>query len=153
MTRGGVRSTSTTLTLSDTWLTTQTSPALRTATATGSMPTFTEPLATRPAGVTRRMSSEPFGVLATNSRAASADSATGRTGPLSNVRVAVGPPGSPGPSGGASSGGGTVPPSWWLSPLEPQAASAPSSTGIKVLQVRECVEIDNRMPTTWMRRS
>src|SRR3954470_21508003 len=83
-TRGGACATSTMLTLSDTWLTTQTSPSLRTATATGSIPTLPEPSGTSPAGVTRRMSSEPLGVLATNTRAPSDDTASGRTGPLSN---------------------------------------------------------------------
>src|SRR5262245_42063488 len=43
-TRGGSDATSTTLTLSDRWLTTQTSPDERAATATGSRPTGTVPV-------------------------------------------------------------------------------------------------------------
>ena len=79
--------TSTMLTLSDTWFTTQTSAALRTATATGSTPTGTEASNTRAAPLTLTMSSVPAAVLATNRRLPSADSANGRTGPDSKVKL------------------------------------------------------------------
>ncbi len=85
MTRGGEALTSTILTLSERWFTTQTSPALRTATATGSNPTYTELSDCKPASVTVKMSSDPLGKLATNNRLPSADKAKGRTGPDSKV--------------------------------------------------------------------
>ena len=59
----GVEETSTMLTLSERWLTTQISESVRAATATGSMPTATEPLWVRPPPATSKISSVPSGVL------------------------------------------------------------------------------------------
>ena len=84
-TRGGRDPTSTTLTSSETWFTTQTSPSSRTATATGSIPTETEPAGCNPSARTSKISSTPSGVFATKSRVPSGESASGRTGPLSNT--------------------------------------------------------------------
>src|SRR3989344_1283944 len=75
----------TTLTLSERWLTTQTSLALRTATATGSRPTGTRAASCSPAGVTLKTSSVLLGVLTANSFVPSADRASGRTWPLSKA--------------------------------------------------------------------
>src|SRR5450631_747662 len=86
---GGVVLTSTMLTLSETWLTTHTSVLLRAATATGSTPTDTERAKERPLGATLKMSRVPFAVLATKSWVPSGESTTGRTGPLSNVKVGL----------------------------------------------------------------
>src|SRR5271169_3981028 len=86
---GGLVLTSTMLTLSETWLTTQTSLLVRAATATGSSPTYTEAAKERPPGATAKTSSEPFAVLATKSWLPSGESATGRTGPLSKVNVGL----------------------------------------------------------------
>src|ERR1044071_1949721 len=74
------------LTLSDRWLTTQTSVLLRAATATGSRPTGTRLENVRPLAETLKISSVPFGVLTANSLVPSGDSAIGRTWPLSNSR-------------------------------------------------------------------
>ena len=81
---------STTLTLSETWLTTQTSVADRSAMATGSSPTGTE--ATRDkatfcadAPLMENISSRLSGVLTTKSSEPSEESAMGRTCPLSKV--------------------------------------------------------------------
>jgi hypothetical protein len=71
------------LTLSDRWLTTQTSLLLRAATATGSMPTGTEALWCRPWPSTPNTSSRPAGVLTAKSRFPSGDIARGRTWPAS----------------------------------------------------------------------
>ena len=73
------------LMLSDRWFTTQTSVAERTATATGSMPTGTDASCVRPTAPTLKTSSRSSGVLTAKRRVASADSASGRTWPLSNV--------------------------------------------------------------------
>ena len=82
----GVPDSVTTLTLSERWFTTQTSPLSRAATATGSRPTGTRAANARPPAVTLKISSEPLGVLTANSRVPSGDSAIGRTWPLSNSR-------------------------------------------------------------------
>ena len=71
------------LTLSERWLTTQTSSSSRAATATGSTPTGTDPLWWRPPPSTRKISSLPAGVLTAKSRLPSGDSASGRTCPAS----------------------------------------------------------------------
>src|SRR5262245_3466434 len=71
------------------------------------------------------MSSEPLGVLATNTRAPSADSASGRTGPDSKVSFAA-PPGCMPPSGG-------VPPSGAWPGFEPHAARLHSAAVRRVL--------------------
>ena len=76
----------TTLTLSERWLTTQTSLLLRAATATGSRPTGTRPAGVIPLAVTLKISSVAFGVLTANRCVRSGDNAIGRTGPLSNSR-------------------------------------------------------------------
>src|SRR3954468_3414958 len=82
----GVPDSVTTLTLSDRWLTTQTSVLLRAATATGSSPTGTRDENVSPLAVTLKMSSVAFGVLTANSLVRSGEIAIGRTGPLSNSR-------------------------------------------------------------------
>ena len=83
--------TSTMLTLSERWLTTQTSLLVRAATATGSMPTSTEPRGSARRRRPRRSPSRLSGVLTANSRVPSGDSASGRTCPLSNsVKAAPG---------------------------------------------------------------
>ena len=71
----GVPSSDTTLTLSDRWLTTQTSLSLRRATATGSRPTGTRACSSRPLLVMRNTSSVLLGVLTANRRVPSADMA------------------------------------------------------------------------------
>ena len=76
----------TTLTLSERWFTTQTSLALRAATATGSRPTGTRAENASPPSVTLKISSVPLGVLTANTRLPSGDIAIGRTWPLSNSR-------------------------------------------------------------------
>ncbi len=86
---GGVVLVSTTLTLSETWLTTQTSVLVRAATATGSTPTYTELTAVRPAAETAKTSSDELAVLATKRWVPSGERVTGRTGPLSKVKVGV----------------------------------------------------------------
>ena len=74
------------LTLSDRWFTTQTSPSLRAATATGSSPTGTEPSCVRlPSTATAKISSRSSGVFSAKSRSPSGESASGRTCPLSKV--------------------------------------------------------------------
>src|SRR5262245_6530951 len=84
-TRGGVAARSTMLTLSERWFTTQTSVFERTAIATGSMPTGTENAGeSTPPSPTLNTSSRLSWMFVTNSRVLSGDSATGRTGPLSN---------------------------------------------------------------------
>ena len=83
--RRGRRSTSTTLTLSERWLTTHTSPSVRAATATGSSPTGTEPVWVSPPASTSKISSRLSGVLTAKSRLPLGDSASGRTWPLSKV--------------------------------------------------------------------
>ena len=62
-TRGGVADTSTMLTLSERWFTTQTSPALRIATDTGSRPTGTDASFATPPAPTRSTSSALSGVF------------------------------------------------------------------------------------------
>ncbi len=74
----------TTLTLSDRWLTTHTSPLLRGATATGSSPTGTRACSASPAEVILNTSKVLFGVFTANSLVPSGDIAIGRTCPLSN---------------------------------------------------------------------
>ncbi len=73
------------LTLSERWFTTQTSVADRAATATGSIPTGTEPRCTSPVLVTSKISSRSSGVLTAKSRLPSGARASGRTWPLSKV--------------------------------------------------------------------
>ena len=73
------------LTLSERWLTTQTSVLVRAATATGSRPTGTDAVCVRPVGPTSKISSRLSGVLTAKRRAPSGDSASGRTWPLSKV--------------------------------------------------------------------
>src|SRR3954470_23707422 len=82
----GVPVSVTTLTLSDRWLTTQTSVLLRAATATGSRPTGTRAANVSPSALTLKISSVALGVLTANSLVPSGDNAIGRTGPLSNSR-------------------------------------------------------------------
>ena len=69
----------TTLTLSDRWLTTQTSVLLRAATATGSRPTGTRVISCRLPLLIWKMSRVLFGVLTANSLVPSGDLASGRT--------------------------------------------------------------------------
>src|SRR5205823_4853424 len=95
VTRGGTEATSTMLTLSERWFTTQTSPFERAATATGSRPTGTEPACVSPPADTAKISSRSSGVLTANSRLPSGESASGRTWPLSKVTNEA-------PSGGAA---------------------------------------------------
>ena len=71
--------------LSERWLTTQASVALRSATATGSSPTGTENACSRPVAVTSNASSRPSGVFTAYRRDPSGASASGRTWPDSNV--------------------------------------------------------------------
>ncbi len=73
----------TTLTLSERWLTTQTSSSLRAATATGSRPTVMEARCSRPLFPTRKTSRRLSGVLAAKRSLPLGDSARGRTWPLS----------------------------------------------------------------------
>ena len=84
-TRGGSEPTSTMLTLSDKWFTTQTSLALRAATATGSIPTGTDAARRSPPPFRSKISRRSSGVFTANSRVPSGDSASGRTWPLSKV--------------------------------------------------------------------
>src|SRR5262245_27027492 len=84
-TLGGSDATSTTLTLSERRFTTQTSPGERTATATGSKPTGTAARCVRPVAPTSKISRRLSGVLTAHSRLPSAERASGRTWPLSNV--------------------------------------------------------------------
>ena len=82
---GGAAARSTTLTLSERWLTTQTSVSVRAATATGSMPTGIERAwVSVPPGFTTNTSRRLSGMFVTNKREPLGESATGRTGPLSN---------------------------------------------------------------------
>src|SRR5262249_10156993 len=74
----------TTLTLSERWLTTQTSRSLRAATATGSTPTGMEPVWTSRWSLTRKTSRRSSGVVADKRCRLSGDRASGRTCPLSN---------------------------------------------------------------------
>ena len=70
-TRGGLDATSTTLTLSERWFTTQTSVSLRAATATGSRPTGTDAACVRlPSAATAKISSRLSGVFTAKSRVA-----------------------------------------------------------------------------------
>jgi hypothetical protein len=91
-TRGGICERSTTLTLSERWLTTHTSELVRAATATGSMPTGIENVWLSPppfntSNTSRRLS----GMLVTSRYAPFGVSATGRTAPLSNsMKVGIG---------------------------------------------------------------
>src|SRR5579859_2310931 len=80
----GVPVSVTMLTLSDRWLTTQTSELVRAATATGSRPTGTRAANVIPLAVTLKISRVAFGVFTANRCVPSGDSAIGRTGPLSN---------------------------------------------------------------------
>src|SRR5262245_4433588 len=80
----GVPTRLTTLTLSDRWLTTQTSESSRAATATGSNPTGTRACNVSPPDVTPKISRVLSGVFTAKSLAPLGDSATGRTCPLSN---------------------------------------------------------------------
>ena len=124
-TRGGLALTSTMLTLSDKWFTTHTSAALRTATATGSTPTGTEASTRSVLPVVSTMSSVPAAVLATNKRAPSADSANGRTGPDSKVKLRC--PCAKGVGAGGPGTTGSVPMAP-PPPPPPQAAITPNNT-------------------------
>ena len=73
------------LTLSERWFTTQISLLVRAATDTGSRPTGTEPEAVRPPAPTSKISSVLSGVLTTNNRVPSGESASGLTCPLSKA--------------------------------------------------------------------
>ncbi|HTE53651.1 MAG TPA: hypothetical protein VK698_22505 [Kofleriaceae bacterium] len=86
-TRGGLADTSTTLTLSDRWLTTQASPSSRRATASGSSPTATEVSQTGAAPVTSKISRRASGVFTAYRRVPSEESARGRDGTDSNDQV------------------------------------------------------------------
>src|SRR5262245_52728161 len=83
--------TSTTLTLSETRLTTQTSLLLRAATATGSRPTVTDDSGVRPCAVRRKISRRESGTFVTNSRVPSGDKASGRVGIVSKLMIVLGP--------------------------------------------------------------
>jgi hypothetical protein len=72
------------LTLSESWLTTQTSLLDRAATATGSSPTGTRLTKTGVPEVRSKISRVPLGVLTAKSVVPSGDIARGRTWPLSN---------------------------------------------------------------------
>src|SRR5262245_56881547 len=80
----GVPTRLTTLTLSDRWLTTQTSESSRAATATGSNPTGTRACNVIPPGVMPKISRVLSGVFTAKSLAPLGDNAIGRTCPLSN---------------------------------------------------------------------
>ena len=86
-TRGGVAPTSTTLTLSERWFTTQTSLFDRAATATGSRPTGTDAcgVSAPVPGSTEKISSWSSGVFTAKRRVPSGLIASGRTWPLSKV--------------------------------------------------------------------
>src|SRR3954452_9687536 len=71
------------LTLSERWLTTQTSWLFRAATATGSRPTGMELVWMSARFWTRKTSRRLSGVLTANRRGLAGDSASGRTCPLS----------------------------------------------------------------------
>ena len=86
VTRAGFDETSTMLIESETWFTTQSSPSLRSATETGSMPTRTDPTLVRPAPETAKISTRLSGVLTAYRRVRSDERARGRTWPLSKLK-------------------------------------------------------------------
>jgi hypothetical protein len=137
-TRGGLVVTSTILTLSERWLTTQTWPLLLTPTATGSRPTATDSTWFGTPLLRLNISRWLSGVLTAYKIMPSADIANGLTWPLSKVTNAPTAGGVAGSvEGGAGTGAGAgATGSGLLSPPPPQAGSTRISTGIIILSMR-----------------